>query len=79
MERRQPGAAAKQIEALEGRMAELEEEERVRFSTAAQIKGTDAERLYEKYMQKHLEEEEEEKKVVIADVSNVFLILILSN
>ena len=47
----------------------MEEEEKLRFSTATQVKGSDVEGLFEKYMRKHLEEAEDEYAAVITDVS----------
>ena len=50
-------------------IAALEEEEKVRFSAVAQVKGSDVKSLFEKYMRKHLEEVEDEYAAVITDVS----------
>ena len=50
-------------------IAALEEEEKVRFSAVAQVKGSDVEGLFKKYMRKHLEEAEDEYAAVITDVS----------
>ena len=69
VQRRRSSSTKDEQEALKEQMAALEEEERLRFSAAAQVKGSDVEGLFEKYMRKHLEEAEDEYAAVIADVS----------